>query len=90
MPIPIPDWFGARRRARIGKASSYNVTALGKTKAEKFDLEGPRWTVLAYLAESGPASVSEIVKESNLNDEKVKLILKGLIKDGYVAPVAGE
>jgi len=86
----IPAWFGARRRARIGKSASYNVTALGKQKAEKFDLEGPRWTVLAYISENGPASLSEIVKESSLSDEKVKIILRGLMKDGYVAPSTGE
>lgn len=83
----IPAFFGAKRRVRVGTKSSYNVTVLGKQKAENFDLEGPRWTVLAYLAEQGPASVSEVVKETNLGEEKVKLILRGLMQNGYVQAV---
>ena len=86
----IPRWFGAKRKVRVGTKMSYNVTILGKTKAEKFDLEGPRWTVLAYLSEQGPAGVPEIVRETNLSEEKVKLILKGLMDSGYVTTATGE
>ena len=42
---------------------------------------------MAYLAEQGPASVSEVVKETNLGEEKVKLILRGLMQNGYVQAV---
>ncbi len=83
----IPAWFGAKRRVRVGMKSSYNVTALGKQKAEEFSLSGPRWQVLAYVSENGPSGVSEIVKEVGLSDEKVKLILKGLMDNGYVQAV---
>jgi len=84
----IPRFLGIKSRARVGKHQSYGVTTLGKQKAEEFALSGPRWKVLAHLAEDGPSSMSEIMRETNLSDEKVKLILKGLMDDGYVIPVS--
>ena len=84
----IPRFLGIKSRARVGKHQSYGVTTLGKEKAENFDLSGPRWKVLAHLAEEGPSSMSEIMHETNLSDEKVKLILRGLIADGYVISVS--
>ena len=84
----IPQWLGVRGRARVGRKQSYGVTTLGKEKAEKFDLSGPRWKVLAYLSEEGPSSVNEIMKETGLSDEKAMLILRGLIADGYVISVS--
>lgn len=86
----IPGFFGARRRVKVGVRQSYGVTSLGKQKAEEFSLSGPRWQVLAYLAESGPSSVGEITRECSLSDDKAKLILKGLIDNGYVQGVANE
>lgn len=83
----IPRLFGARPRAKVGMKQSYGVTTLGKEKAEKFELSGPRWKVLAYLAEDGPSSVSEVEREVGLSNEKVKLILKNLIDNGYVQTV---
>ena len=84
----IPRFLGIKTRVKVGKRQSYGVTALGKEKAEKFDLPGLRWKVLAYLSEFGPSSLSEVTRETNLNDEKVMLILKGLMEDGYVTPVS--
>ena len=86
----IPAWFGAKRKVRVGTKMSYNVTVLGKQKAERFDLEGPRWQVLAYLSEQGPAGVPELVRETNLSEDKVKLILKGLMESGFVMTATGE
>lgn len=85
----IPRFFGARK-VRVGHRQSYNVTALGKRKAEEFSLSGPRLQVLQHLSEDGPSGVPEVSRETNLTDEKVKLILQGLISDGYVQPVAHE
>ena len=86
----IPAFFGARRKIKVGVRQSYGVTSLGKQKAEEFSLSGPRWQVLAYLAESGPSSVAEITKDVGLSDEKVKLILQGLLQNGYVQSVSHE
>ena len=86
----IPTFFGARRRVKVGVRQSYGVTALGKQKAEEFSLSGPRWQVLAYLSENGPSSVAEVTKECSLSDDKAKLILKGLIQNGYVQSQAND
>ena len=83
----IPRWFGARTRTKVGVRQSYGVTTLGKQKAEEFALSGPRWKVLAYLAEDGPSSVNEVEREVSMNNEKVKLILKNLLDNGYIQTV---
>jgi len=83
----IPKMFGAKTRVRVGKRQSYNVTALGKHKAEEQALTGPSWKVLAYVAEDGPASVNEIEKEVGMSNEKVRVVLRDLLNNGYVQPV---
>ena len=84
----LGNFLGVHRKAKVGAHQSYGVTALGKEKAEKFALEGPPWKVLAYIAEDGPSSVLEIVRKTDMNDEKVKTILRGLIRNGYVVTVS--
>ena len=83
----IPRFFRARTRTKVGMRQSYGVTTLGKTKAEEFSLSGPPWKVLAYLAEDGPSSVNEIERETGMSTEKVTLILKSLLNNGYVQTV---
>lgn len=86
----IPGFFGVRPRVKVGMKQSYGVTPLGKEKAEKFSLSGPPWKVLAYLAEDGPSSVTEIEKEVGMSTDKTRLILKSLIDNGYVQRVTQE
>ena len=76
------------RRAKVGQHQSYGVTPLGKQKAEEFALSGPRLSVLQHIAENAPCSVNEIVRECNMNDEKVKHVLRSLMSEGYVQPMA--
>lgn len=83
----IPRLFGARTRTKVGMRQSYGVTALGKQKAEDQALSGPSWKVLAYLAEDGPSSMTEVEKEVGMNTDKTRLILRGLINNGYVQSV---
>lgn len=85
--MDIPRTFGIRRRVKVSLRASYGVTALGKQKAEEFALSGPRWEVLAYLAEEGPSSISEIEKQVGMSGDKVKLILRQLISSSYVQRV---
>lgn len=66
------------------------LTNLGKTKAEQFSLQGPKWEVLAMLNEAGPSSISEISDELKMSDKKVKKIVKSLIASGYVKRVSGD
>jgi len=46
--------------------------------------------VLACLSENGASSVSEIADELKTSPEKIKSILKGLIRSGYVKSVSNE
>lgn len=80
----LPRIFGRGRRVRIGEHQSYNVTQLGKQKAENLTLSGPRFKVLAHISEEGPCSISEIVREVGISDDKAKVVLRGLMQDGYV------
>ena len=84
----VQRFFGTGTRVRVGKRQSYNVTALGKEKAEQQALTGPAWKVLAYVSEEGPASVNEIEKEVGMSNEKVRMVLRNLIENGYVQAVA--
>ena len=79
-----------RKKATVGVHHSYGLTALGKTKAEEFSLSGPKWEVLAVLNENGPSSVSEIAEESKSSTDKIKAILRMLIRSGYVRRVTDE
>ena len=83
----VQRFFRTGARVRVGKRQSYNVTALGKQKAEEQALTGPAWKVLAYVAEDGPSSVNEIEKEVGMENEKVRMVLRSLISNGYVQAV---
>lgn len=77
-------------KKQVGLHQTYGLTPLGKTKAEEFSLAGSRWEVLACLSENGPSSVTEISGEVRTSPEKVKAMLKGLIRSGYVRQVSSE
>ena len=79
-----------KRKEPVGIHHTYGLTVLGKTKAEEFSLSGPKWEVLAVLNENGPSSVSEIAEEAKTSTDKVKAILKMLLRSGYVRRVSGE
>lgn len=82
--------FIKREKSVVGTHHTYGLTALGKTKAEEFAMAGPRWQVLACLDENGPSSVTEISEEVKTNPEKVKALLRALMKSGYVRRVSQE
>jgi len=79
------------RRVKLGRRVNYQLTALGRTKIEKSEGEGPNWNVLSYMDENSPScTVQEISEGTHLNDGRVRIILGRLIQSGYVAKVAGE
>jgi len=79
-----------KKKPQVGLHHTYGLTQLGKTKAEEFSLTGPKWEVLACLNENGPSSVAEISEEVNTTTEKVKAMLKGLIRSGYIRQISVE
>lgn len=82
MPLNIELPFG--RRSSAGIHTTFGLTPLGKTKAEQFSLQGPRFDVLSHLDENGPSSVAEIAEEQKMSTKKVKAIIKLLIKEELV------
>jgi len=88
MGIGLPGFL--KKKPKVQSHNTYGLTALGKTKAEEFSLHGPKWEVLACLDENGPSSVTEIAEEVKSSPEKVKMILKGLIRSGYIRTVSQE
>lgn len=71
-------------KVKISTNNAYGLTPLGKTKAEEFALSGPKWEALAILNENGPSSVGEVAEELKCSPEKVRAILRSLIKSGYI------
>lgn len=70
--------------ARINPRFDYGVTGYGKMKAEEGEIRGPRGRVLGAVNDVGPAKPSEIATEANLPIERVREILRYLMKRGYV------
>jgi len=79
-----------KKKTTVGTHHTYGLTQLGKTKAEEFSLSGPKWEVLACLSENGPSSITEISTEINTSPDKVKAMLRGLLKNGYIRQVSAE
>ena len=85
----IPGFLGIKTKTKIGKHTSYGVTTLGAKKASEMEESGPRFKVLSHLSEEGPCSISELERECQLSNEKVRVILRTLMKDGLVQPATG-
>ena len=77
-------------KPKVGVHHSYGLTSLGKEKAEKFLVYGVQGNVLSVLEENGTSSVSEIAEETRMSTDKIKSILKNLIRSGYVQRVGAE
>ena len=82
MDINLGSFF--KKKTVVGTHNTYGLTQLGKTKAEEFALDGPKWEVLAMLDENGPSTIQEISDETHLSTDKVRRILRDHIKSGYV------
>jgi len=85
----IPRFLGIKTTTKVGKHTSYGVTTLGAKKAHEMEESGPRFRVLSHLSEEGPSSISELERECQLNNEKVMVILRSLMRDGLVQPATG-
>ena len=61
-----------------------SLTPLGKQKAEKFSLEGPKFDVLASLLEEGTMTLSELSSKTGMSVNKLKEVCKSLAASGYI------
>ena len=78
------------RRVRLGTRTNYQLTALGKTKADKLEASGPMWDVLAYLDENGQSTLRDISDGTHFSQDKTNEVVKRLVASGYVASVSTE
>jgi DNA-binding MarR family transcriptional regulator len=86
----LVDSIRPRRKVRLGMRCTYQLTQLGKTKAEEFGLSGPNWEVLAYLDENGASTIKDIAEGTHFSGDRTKEVLKRLISSGYVRRVTTE
>jgi len=87
--MKIPFIGKAKEASELYKDSiTVSLTPLGKQKAEGFALEGPRYDVLSCLLENGALSIGEIAKVTNFSANKVRDVLKSLIKSGYAKKIS--
>ncbi len=82
--------FFKRTGGNVGMYHTYGLTPLGKKKSEQFVATTPQSEVLAYLDENGPSSITEIAGEVKTSPQKIKMILRGLMRSGYVRRVNQE
>jgi hypothetical protein len=79
--LPFKISFRSQRpKTRINETTTYELTPMGKTKAEQFSIDGPKGVVMEVLRANGPSTVGEIVQATGssgmpLPREKVKRIL---------------
>ena len=79
--------FIGSRHEPVGANATVGLTGLGKTKAEQFSTQGPKFDVIGYLDENGPSSLSEIAEGTRMSINKVKRIAQSLKASGYVQKV---
>ena len=78
--------FDGKQRAK----TNYQLTALGKVKAEEFRITGPKGDVMSALESVGPATITEVASEAKIPPERVKQIVHRLVLEGWVSKVPGE
>lgn len=60
------------------------LTTLGKSKSESFEGNGTKFQILADLADNGASSIREIANRTGIDDSKVKVVVKTLLREGMV------
>jgi len=83
-PIKVTLFGGPKVRA------NYQLTALGKTKAESFNTLGAKGEIVATLENIGPCTISEMANETKMTPSRVKQIMQVLTRDGWARKVTAE
>ena len=78
--------FGGGTKQR----SNYQLTQLGKTKAEQINISGARGTIVMALENIGPCTISELANEVKMSPVNTKHVMQILIRDGWVRKVSAE
>ena len=80
-PVKLTLFGGPKHR------SNYQLTALGKTKAEQVNISGARGEVIMVLENIGPCTLSELSNEAKMSPVQVKQVVQILIRDGWAMKV---
>ena len=80
-PLNVTLFGGPKQRA------NYQLTALGKTKAEQVNISGTRGEVIMVLENIGPCTLSELSSETKMSPVQVKQMVQVLIRDGWAMKV---
>jgi len=83
-PVKLTLFGGPKRR------SNYQLTALGRTKAEQINISGDRGNVVMALENIGPCTIAELAREIQMSPAHVKQMMQILIRDGWASKVSGE
>jgi len=83
-PVKLTLFGGPKYR------SNYQLTPLGKTKAEQISISGVRGEVVMALENIGPCTISELANEIKMSPAHVKQAMGILIRDGWASKVSGE
>lgn len=83
-PIKLTLFGGPKSRA------NYQLTALGKVKAEQFNVVGTKGEVVTALENIGPCTISELANETKMSPERVKQAVQVLVRDGWARKVTSE
>jgi len=78
----VSEFF--RKKEVTGLHTAYTLTPLGKDKAETYSSSTPVAEIMSYLNENSSATINEISRELKMNPKKTRLIMKDLVKSGYV------
>lgn len=88
-PLKVPT-LPIQRHGGLKAKANYQLTSLGTTKAENFNLAGAKGEVVMALENSAPCTTAELANETHLSPNRVKHIIEILIRDGWVRKVSGD
>jgi len=83
-PVKLTLFGGQKYR------SNYQLTALGKTKAEQINISGTKGEVVMALENIGPCTIAELANEVKMSPTHVKQAMQVLIRDGWARKISGE
>jgi len=83
-PVKLTLFGGPKQRA------NYQLTALGKTKAEQVNITGARGEVVMALENIAPCTLSELSSETKMSPIQVRQVMQILMRDGWVRKMSGE
>ena len=65
------------------------LTKEGTSRISQYEGEGPGFDIMATLKESGPLPISELAEHCHMGANKVRHVVRDLMKRGYVEKKRG-